>query len=88
MWHGEHGVSADTIIEEKGLRQISNSDEIRRLVDAVLIDNPQQVSDYCKGKIKAFNSLVGQVMKITKGKANPAQVNEILKEKLDRRKHG
>lgn len=88
MWHGEQGASADTIIEVKGLRQISNSDEIRRLVDAVLINNPQQVSDYCKGKEKAFNSLVGQVMKITKGKANPAQVNETLKEKLDRKKHG
>ncbi len=88
MWHGEHGSSADTIIEEKGLRQISNSDEIRRLVDVVLIDNPHQVSDFCKGKEKAFNFLVGQVMKVTKGKANPAKVNEILQEKLDRKKHG
>lgn len=82
MWHGEHGASVDSIIQAKGLKQISNSDEISRLIDKVLIDNPKQVTDFCRGKEKAFNSLVGQVMKATKGKANPAQVNEILKEKL------
>ena len=87
MWDGEHGASADAIIKAKGLKQISNSDEIRRLVDTVLIDNPQQASDYCKGKEKAFNFLVGQIMKASKGKANPTQVNETLKAKLDRKKH-
>ena len=87
MWDGEHGASADAIIKAKGLKQISNSDEIRRLVDIVLIDNPQQASDYCKGKEKAFNFLVGQIMKASKGKANPTQVNETLKTKLDRKKH-
>ena len=86
MWHEEHGTSADFIIKTKGLKQISNSDEITKLVDKVLINNPQQVTDYCNGKEKAFNSLVGQVMKATKGKANPAQVNEILKERLNKKK--
>jgi len=74
--------SADEIIEKKGLKQISNSGEIEKIVDQVLAANPQQVTDYMGGKEKAFNSLVGQVMKATKGKANPAQVNEILKKKL------
>jgi aspartyl-tRNA(Asn)/glutamyl-tRNA(Gln) amidotransferase subunit B len=86
MWDGAHGASADSIIKEKGLKQISNSDELTKLVDMVLIDNPQQVADFCKGKEKAFNSLVGQVMKVTKGKANPAQVNEILKERLNKKR--
>jgi len=54
-------------------------------VDMVIIDNPQQVADFCRGKEKAFNSLVGQVMKATKGKANPAQVNDILKERLKKK---
>lgn len=85
MWHEEHGASADSIIEAKGLKQISNSNEISQLVDTVLINNPQQVSDFCKGKEKAFNFLVGQVMKATKGKANPAQVNEILKERINKK---
>ena len=86
MWYEEHGASADLIIKTKGLKQISNSDEITKLVDTVLINNPQQVTDFCKGKEKAFNSLVGQVMKATKGKANPTQVNEILKERLNKKK--
>jgi len=86
MWNGAHGASADSIIKAKGLKQISNSDELTKLVDMVLIDNPQQVADFCKGKEKAFNSLVGQVMKATKGKANPDQVNEILKERLNKKR--
>ena len=86
MWNGAHGASADSIIKAKGLKQISNSDELTKLVDMVLIDNPQQVADFCRGKEKAFNSLVGQVMKATKGKANPAQVNEILKERLNKKR--
>jgi len=67
-----------------GLKQISDSGEIGKIVDQVLAANPQQVADYKAGKEKAFNSLVGQVMKATKGKANPAQVNALLKEKLGR----
>ncbi len=80
MWAGEG--SADDIIEKKGLKQISDSGAIEKIVDEVLAANPQQVADYRSGKDKAFNSLVGQVMKASKGKANPAQVNDILKKKL------
>ena len=82
MWRGEG--SADAIIEAKGLKQISDSGAIEKLVDEVLAANARQVEDYRAGKEKAFNSLVGQVMKATKGKANPGQVNEILKKKLAR----
>jgi aspartyl-tRNA(Asn)/glutamyl-tRNA(Gln) amidotransferase subunit B len=80
MWAGEG--SADQVIEKRGLRQLSDSRAIEKLVDEVLAANARQVEDYRAGKEKAFNSLVGQVMKATKGKANPAQVNEILKRKL------
>ncbi len=80
MWAGEG--SPDEIIERKGLRQISDPGAIERIVDDVLAANARQVADYRQGKQKAFNSLVGQVMKATEGKANPAQVNEILKRKL------
>jgi aspartyl-tRNA(Asn)/glutamyl-tRNA(Gln) amidotransferase subunit B len=80
LWAGAG--SADEIIEKRGLRQISDAGEIGKLVDEVLAANAKQVQDYRAGKDKAFNSLVGQVMKATKGKANPAQVNELLKRKL------
>ena len=82
MWRGEG--PADAIIEAKGLKQISDSGAIERLVDEVLAANAKQVEDYRAGKEKAFNSLVGQVMKATKGKANPGQVTGILKNKLGR----
>jgi aspartyl-tRNA(Asn)/glutamyl-tRNA(Gln) amidotransferase subunit B len=81
MWATE-GSSADEIIERKGLKQISDSGAIGKIVDAVIAGNAQQVADYKAGKEKAFNFLVGQVMKASHGKANPAQVNEILKKKL------
>ncbi len=80
MWAGEG--DADAIIAARGLKQISDSGEIEKIVDQVIAANPQQVADYRGGKEKAFNSLVGQVMKATRGKANPQQVNEILKRKL------
>jgi aspartyl-tRNA(Asn)/glutamyl-tRNA(Gln) amidotransferase subunit B len=80
MWAGEG--EADAIIERKGLRQISDAGAIEAIVAGVLAANPKQVEDYRAGKEKAFNSLVGQVMKATKGKANPAQVNELLRKKL------
>ena len=64
------------------MKQISDSGAIEKIVDQVIAANPQQVADYRSGKEKAFNSLVGQVMKASQGKANPAQVNEILKKKL------
>jgi aspartyl-tRNA(Asn)/glutamyl-tRNA(Gln) amidotransferase subunit B len=73
---------ADTVIERRGLRQISNAGALEAAVDQVLAANARQVDDYRAGKEKAFNSLVGQVMKATHGKANPAQVNEILKQRL------
>ena len=69
-------------IEARGLKQISDSGEIEKIVETVIAANPQQVADYRSGKEKAFNSLVGQVMKATKGKANPQQVSETLKRKL------
>ena len=80
MWAGEG--SADAIIAAKGLKQISDSSEIEKIVDQIIAANAQQVAAYRSGKAKAFNSLIGQVMKATKGKANPVQVNEILKRKL------
>jgi aspartyl-tRNA(Asn)/glutamyl-tRNA(Gln) amidotransferase subunit B len=80
LWAGEG--SADEIIDKRGLKQISDSGAIEKAVDEVLAANAKQVEDYKSGKEKAFNSLVGQVMKATKGKANPAQVNEILHRKL------
>jgi aspartyl-tRNA(Asn)/glutamyl-tRNA(Gln) amidotransferase subunit B len=76
--------TADEIIAKRGLKQISDSGAIEKIVDEVLAANAKQVEDYRSGKDKAFNSLVGQVMKASKGKANPAQVNEILKRKLAR----
>jgi aspartyl-tRNA(Asn)/glutamyl-tRNA(Gln) amidotransferase subunit B len=80
MWNGEGDV--DQIIEKRGLRQICDAGEIEKLVDDVLATNARQVADYRAGKEKAFHSLVGRVMKATKGKANPAQVNDILRRKL------
>jgi aspartyl-tRNA(Asn)/glutamyl-tRNA(Gln) amidotransferase subunit B len=80
-FEGEKG-SIDELIENRGLRQISDAGAIEKLVDEVLAKNARQVADYRAGKEKAFNSLVGQVMKATQGKANPAQVNEVLKKKL------
>jgi aspartyl-tRNA(Asn)/glutamyl-tRNA(Gln) amidotransferase subunit B len=82
MWAGEG--TPDEIIEKRGLRQISDTGALEKLVDEVLAANAKQAEDYRAGKEKAFNSLVGQVMKATKGKGNPAQVNEILKRKLAR----
>ncbi|MGQ0523284.1 MAG: Asp-tRNA(Asn)/Glu-tRNA(Gln) amidotransferase subunit GatB [Betaproteobacteria bacterium] len=80
MWAGEGDAAA--IIEARGLKQISDSAELDGIVEGVIAANPQQVADYRGGKEKAFNSLVGQVMKATRGKANPQQVNDILRRKL------
>lgn len=81
LWKGE-GVSADAIIDARGLKQISDVGAIEKLIDEVLAANPKPVAEFKAGNEKAFNSLVGQAMKATKGKANPAQVNEILRRKL------
>jgi aspartyl-tRNA(Asn)/glutamyl-tRNA(Gln) amidotransferase subunit B len=80
VWNGEG--TPDQIIEKRGLRQISDSGEIEKLVDAAIAAGAKQVEDYRSGKEKALQSLVGQVMKASKGKANPAQVNEMLRRKL------
>jgi aspartyl-tRNA(Asn)/glutamyl-tRNA(Gln) amidotransferase subunit B len=84
MWVGEASgdAAADAIIEARGLEQISDSGALETIADNVIAANARQVTDYRAGKEKAFNALVGQVMKATKGKANPQQVNAILKRKL------
>lgn len=82
LWLGECGKNVDAIIEAKGLKQISDDSAIEKLIDDVLAANVQQVTDYHNGKEKAFNSLIGQIMKAAQGKANPMQVNTILKKKL------
>ncbi|MBX9902465.1 MAG: Asp-tRNA(Asn)/Glu-tRNA(Gln) amidotransferase subunit GatB [Burkholderiaceae bacterium] len=74
--------AADKIIDVKGLRQISDVGALEKIIDEVLAANQQSVDEYRAGKEKAFNSLVGRAMKATKGKGNPAQVNELLKKKL------
>jgi aspartyl-tRNA(Asn)/glutamyl-tRNA(Gln) amidotransferase subunit B len=81
-WAHGPGASVDELIEKEGLRQISDAGAIEKLVDQVLAKNARQVENYRAGKEKAFNALVGQVMKATQGKANPARVNEILRRKL------
>jgi aspartyl-tRNA(Asn)/glutamyl-tRNA(Gln) amidotransferase subunit B len=80
MW--SEGRSADEIIEAKGLKQITDTSAIERAIDEVMAKNPQQLADYRAGKDKLFGFFVGQVMKATQGKANPAQLNELLKRKL------
>ncbi|AUL18372.1 aspartyl/glutamyl-tRNA amidotransferase subunit B [Bordetella holmesii] len=82
MWAGEHGADPDAIIAARGLKQISDSGAIGTMIDEVLAANPAIVAEYRAGKEKAFNSLVGQIMKAARGKANPQQVNELLKAKL------
>ncbi|HEX5538561.1 MAG TPA: Asp-tRNA(Asn)/Glu-tRNA(Gln) amidotransferase subunit GatB [Methylophilaceae bacterium] len=80
MWLGEG--DADAIIEKKGLKQVTDSGAIEAIIDEVLAANTAMVEEFRAGKEKAFNALVGQAMKASRGKANPAQVNEILKKKL------
>jgi aspartyl-tRNA(Asn)/glutamyl-tRNA(Gln) amidotransferase subunit B len=80
MWAS--GASADAIIEEKGLKQITDTSAIEKAIDEVMAKNPGQLADFRGGKDKLFGFFVGQVMKATGGKANPAQLNELLKRKL------
>jgi aspartyl-tRNA(Asn)/glutamyl-tRNA(Gln) amidotransferase subunit B len=80
MWEG--GESADAIIAAKGLQQITDSGELEALVDKVIADNPSQAEEYRGGKDKLLGFFVGQVMQATQGKANPGQVNQLLKAKL------
>ncbi len=81
LWMGE-GSHVDAVIEAKGLKQMNDTGALEKIIDEVIAANPGNVEQYKAGKDKAFNALVGQVMKASKGKANPAQVNELLKAKL------
>ena len=81
MWSGE-GSDADALIEAKGLKQMNDAGALEAIVDAVIAANAKSVDEYRAGKDKAFNALVGQVMKASKGKANPAQAGELLRRRL------
>ena len=81
LWNGE-GQSADEVIDSQGLKQVTDTGAIEAMIDEVLAANQKSVEEFRAGKEKAFNALVGQVMKASKGKASPAQVNELLKKKL------
>jgi aspartyl-tRNA(Asn)/glutamyl-tRNA(Gln) amidotransferase subunit B len=80
MW--DEGLDADAVIEAKGLKQITDSGAIEMVIAEVMAASPKQLADYRSGKDKLFGFFVGQVMKATQGKANPAQVNELLKKLL------
>ncbi|HRH29542.1 MAG TPA: Asp-tRNA(Asn)/Glu-tRNA(Gln) amidotransferase subunit GatB, partial [Aquabacterium sp.] len=88
LWDGEAATTApeqarvDAVIEAKGLKQMSDTGELERILDEVLAANAKSVEEFRAGKEKAFNALVGQAMKATKGKANPTAVNDLLKKKL------
>jgi aspartyl-tRNA(Asn)/glutamyl-tRNA(Gln) amidotransferase subunit B len=81
LWAGE-GADVDALIDARGLRQMSDTSALEALVDEVLAANEKSVAEFRAGKDKAFNALVGQVMKASKGKANPAQAGELLRRKL------
>ena len=81
LWRGEAS-DADAVIEVKGLKQMNDTGALEKIIDEVIAANPANVEQYRAGKDKAFNALVGQVMKASKGKANPQQVNELLRAKL------
>jgi aspartyl-tRNA(Asn)/glutamyl-tRNA(Gln) amidotransferase subunit B len=84
LWTREKGTAGnvDVLIESLGLKQMNDSSELESIIDAVLAANQKSVDEFRAGKDKAFQALVGQAMKASKGKANPAQVNEMLKKKL------
>jgi aspartyl-tRNA(Asn)/glutamyl-tRNA(Gln) amidotransferase subunit B len=81
LW--ESDATADTIIDQQGLRQITDTGAIEGIIDEILAANPEQVEGYRGGKDKLFGFFVGQAMKATGGKANPAQLNDLLKKKLN-----
>ncbi len=81
LWSGQ-GSEVDAVIDAKGLKQMSDTGELDALIDAVLAANAKNVEEVRAGNAKAFNALVGQAMKATKGKANPAQVNDLLRKKI------
>ena len=84
MWDAKasQDTLADEIIDSKGLNQISDSGALEKIIDDVLAANTKSVEEFRSGKEKAFNALIGQAMKASKGKANPTQLTELLKQKL------
>ncbi len=81
LWSGE-STSVDAVIDARGLKQVSDTGELEKMVDAVIAANPKSVEEFRAGKDRAFNALVGQVMKASRGKANPARVAELLRHRL------
>ena len=81
LWNGE-GESADAVIESKGLKQITDTGAIEAIVDEVIAANPEQVEQFKAGKEKVLGFFVGQCMKASKGKANPGQLNQLIRDKL------
>ena len=81
LWTGE-GSDVDKVIEARGLKQISDAGALEAIVDEVIAKNPKSVEEFRGGKEKALNALVGQCMKATRGKANPGQLNELLRKRI------
>jgi aspartyl-tRNA(Asn)/glutamyl-tRNA(Gln) amidotransferase subunit B len=81
LWQGEGG-DVDAIIESRGLKQMNDSGALEKIIDEVIAANPDNVAQFKAGKDKAFNALVGQVMKASKGKANPQQATDLLRARL------
>ena len=81
MWKGE-GKDADAVIESKGLKQITDTGAIEAIVDEIIAANPEQVEQFKAGKEKVLGFFVGQCMKASKGKANPGQLNQLIRDKL------
>ena len=81
LWSGE-GSEVDAVIEAKGLKQMNDTGALEKIIDDIIAANPDNVAQVRAGKDKAFNALVGQAMKATKGKGNPQQVNDLLRKKL------
>ena len=88
LWAGEAATGTDSlaqvdaVIDAKGLKQMNDSGALEKIIDDIIAANPDNVAQFRAGKDKAFNALVGQAMKATKGKGNPQQVNELLRKKL------
>ena len=79
----EEGKSPDEIVEEKGLKQVTDTSAIEKMVDDVIAANPDKVAEYKGGKEKLLGWFVGQTMRASQGKANPAMLNQLVKQKLD-----
>ena len=82
LWQGEDEGGVDAIIDARGLRQLRDTGALEKVVDAVIAAHPKSVEEFRAGKEKAFNALVGQAMKATQGKADPARLNELLRARL------